>query len=259
MKIILQTVGYIGHFANIFGRVISPGAYPAFEVDITSKSNNVRRALSLKEVLDLAGGFNDPIFRKSIFDTIVVLRLDENQFFSGEFSVEYKDAAKFDVKINDQILNLSKKQKVEDLIRNYNFKSKIDKFPSINSFELQSISLRSYYHEKILAFGDLLHRVHPLAGQGFNMTIRDIQILLDIIKKNNSLGLPLNSSVNQTFEKMLKTKNLIFSSGIDLIYEFFNVERKTKNTLLSKTIQYLGKNPNINKVLKKVADKGVIL
>ena len=119
--------------------------------------------------------------------------------------------------------------------------------------------MRSYYHDKILAFGDLLHRVHPLAGQGFNMTIRDIKILLDIIKKNNSLGLPLNSSVNQTFEKMLKTKNLIFSSGIDLIYEFFNVERKTKNALLSKTIQYLGKNPNIKNILKKVADKGVIL
>jgi len=88
---------------NIFGRVVSPGAYPAFEVDITRESNNIRRALSLKEVLDLAGGFNDPIFRKSIFDTIAILRLDENQFYAKEFSVEYKDAAKFDVKINDQI------------------------------------------------------------------------------------------------------------------------------------------------------------
>ncbi len=88
---------------NIFGRVISPGAYPAFEFDIKSESNNMRRALSLKEVLDLAGGFNDPIFRKSIFDTIVILRLDENQFYAQEFSVEYKDAAKFEVKINDQI------------------------------------------------------------------------------------------------------------------------------------------------------------
>ena len=152
-----------------------------------------------------------------------------------------------------------KKENIEYLIRNYNFKYKIDKLLSISSFELQSISLRSYYNDKILAFGDLLHRVHPLAGQGFNMTIRDIKILLDIIKKNNSLGLPLNSSVNQTFEKMLKTNNLIFSSGIDLIHEFFNVERKTKNTLLSKTIQYLGKNQSINYVLKKIADKGVIL
>ena len=101
------------------------------------------------------------------------------------------------------------------MIRNYNFKYEINKFPPIYSFELQSISLRSYYKDKILAFGDLLHRIHPLAGQGFNMTIRDIKILLEIIKKKNSLGLPLDSSVNREFEETLKHKNLIFSSGIE--------------------------------------------
>ena len=46
---------------------------------------------------------------------------------------------------------------------------------------------------------------------------------------------------------------------MDLIYEIYKVERKTRNTLLSKTIQYFGKNPNINKIFKKVADTGVIL
>ncbi len=151
------------------------------------------------------------------------------------------------------------KENVENLIKNYNFKYKINKFPSVNSFELQSISLRSYYQGKFLAFGDLLHRIHPLAGQGFNMTIRDIKILLDIIKKKNSLGLSLDSSVNKEFEKMLKHKNLIFSNGIDVIHEFFNFERKTKNTFLSKTIQYLGKNQNINNIFTKVADKGITL
>ena len=39
--------------------------------------------------------------------------------------------------------------------------------------------------DNILAFGDLLHKIHPLAGQGFNMTIRDIKVLLEIIKKRN--------------------------------------------------------------------------
>ncbi len=151
-----------------------------------------------------------------------------------------------------------KKEDIENLIRNYNFKYKINKFPSIYSFKLQSINLRSYYQGKILAFGDLLHRVHPLAGQGFNMTIRDIKILLEIIKKKNSLGMPLDISVNREFEKLLKHKNLIFSSGIDLVHEFFNIERKIKNTFLSKTIQYLGKNPNINNIFTKIADKGLI-
>ena len=81
----------------------------------------------------------------------------------------------------------------------------------MNSFELKSLNLRSYYHKNILAFGDLLHRVHPLAGQGFNMTIRDTKILLEIIKKKLDLGLSLDSSVNSEFQKKIKHKNFIFS------------------------------------------------
>ena len=66
---------------------------------------------------------------------------------------------------------------------------------------MKSYVLRTYHHGNILAFGDLLHRIHPLAGQGFNMTIRDINILINIIKSKINLGLPIDSSVNNEFEK----------------------------------------------------------
>ena len=124
--------------------------------------------------------------------------------------------------------------------------------------KLNGLSLRSYYYKNILAFGDLLHKIHPLAGQGFNMTIRDIKILNDIIQNKINLGLPLDSTLNFEFEKNQKHKNYIFSSGIDLIHEFFNLERKTKNQFLSKSVQFLNKNPTINKAFTKFADKGII-
>ena len=146
-----------------------------------------------------------------------------------------------------------------NLIEQYNFKYKILKIEKINSFELKSLSLRSYYHENILAFGDLLHRIHPLAGQGFNMTIRDIKILLEIILNKDSLGLSLDSSVNYEFEKKSKHKNLIFSNGVDLIHEFFNLERKTNNKLLSRSVQLLGRNSTINKLFTKIADTGTLV
>ena len=41
-----------------------------------------------------------------------------------------------------------------------------------------------------MAFGDSLHKIHPLAGQGFNMTLRDIKILSNIIQNRIDLGLP---------------------------------------------------------------------
>ena len=120
-----------------------------------------------------------------------------------------------------------------------------------------SVNLRSYHHKNFLAFGELIHKIHPLAGQGFNMTIRDIKILLEIIQNKLDLGLPINSSVNQEFEKNTKHKNFIFSNGIDYIYEFFNYDGKIKNNLLVNSLKYVGSKNFINKMFKKIADSGL--
>ena len=149
------------------------------------------------------------------------------------------------------------KDDLNQLIRKYNFKYKIKKINKVETFDLKSCSLRNYYYKNILAFGDLLHRIHPLAGQGFNMTIRDINILMNIIKEKIDLGLPIDSSVNKQFENKLKHKNYMFSNGIDLIHEFFNLERKFNNNFFSKSVKLLGKNPSINKFFTQIADKGI--
>ena len=157
--------------------------------------------------------------------------------------------------LNDFKLN---REQIYNLIKKYNFKYKIKKIYKIDSFELKSYNLRSYHNNNILAFGDLLHRIHPLAGQGFNMTIRDLKVLIDIIKNKFELGLPIDSSVNEEFEKSLKHKNFIFTNGIDLIHNLFNLDRKIKNNLLSKSIQLIGKNYSVNKMFMKIADKGIL-
>ena len=151
-----------------------------------------------------------------------------------------------------------KEKKIDQLIKEKNFRYKIKSIDKINSFELKSLNLRSYYHNNILAFGDLLHKVHPLAGQGFNMTIRDIKILLEIIKKKLDVGLSLDSSVNSEFQKKLRHKNFIFSNGVDLIHEFFNLERKMKTNFLSKSVKLISNYPSINKMFTKIADRGVL-
>ena len=76
---------------TIYGRVTLPGEYPIFNTT------------SLKQVLDLAGGFEDPIFRKTINENIVILRRDENQFDATEFIINYEDADTFNLEINDKI------------------------------------------------------------------------------------------------------------------------------------------------------------
>ena len=91
------------------------------------------------------------------------------------------------------------------------------------------------------------------------MTIRDIKILLEVINSKQDLGLTINSSVCKEFEKKSKHKNFLFSSGIDFINDFFNFERKSSARILSKSVQFFGKNIYINKFLKRIADQGIFI
>ena len=152
-----------------------------------------------------------------------------------------------------------KKIQINDLIRKFNIKYKINRINKINRFKLSSSNLRSYYHQNILAFGDLLHRIHPLAGQGFNMSIRDIKSLIEIIENKINLGLNLDSSICEEFENKNKHKNYVFSNGIDFIYEFFNIENNINNNILSKIVKVFANNKISNKFLIKLADEGLLI
>ena len=179
------------------------------------------------------------------------------QIFTSKGPLAFLPISKFETSV---VYSVKGNQKInfKDLIRSYNKFYNILHINNFSRFELQMSNLRNYYHDNILAFGDLLHKIHPLAGQGFNMTLRDIKIFSEIIQKKINLGLPLNESVNEEFEKKSKHINYIFSNGIDFIYELFNFERKTKSKILSKTIKFFGSNSNFNKKFIKIADNGFL-
>ncbi len=90
-KIIIRSITSVNNQVEVLGRVKSPGYYPANDI-------------FLKSVLDLAGGFDDPIYRKSIFDSeIIVLRKNKSDFYSEEFKVSYKSSDNFELYPGDKI------------------------------------------------------------------------------------------------------------------------------------------------------------
>ena len=163
-----------------------------------------------------------------------------------ETSVVYSAKGKIDLDLNN-------------LLRSYNTKYNIKKINSFLKFKLTSSNLRSYYHKNIIAFGDLLHRLHPLAGQGFNMTIRDIKEISQLILFKQENGLDLDTSICSDFEKNTKSKNYLFSNGVDFIYEIFNFQNKIDNSSISRSIKFLGKNKIINKFFINFADRGIVI
>ena len=140
-----------------------------------------------------------------------------------------------------------------DQIKNSNFSYRIS---AIESFPIYLNLKTRYFKKNVLILGEGIHTIHPVAGQGFNLVIRDIIKLYNLIKKNTSLGIQIkNSHILGDFYQVRKSENTLFGIGIDLTNNFFKHRmfvNQAKNILLDNIKKY-----NSLKILaKKISDKG---
>ena len=107
------------------------------------------------------------------------------------------------------------------------------------------------------AFGDVLHQVHPLAGQGFNMTLRDLVHLKKILSNKVSLGLDIgNSDTLSEFSNVTQPRNFVYSIGIDFLKHSFSSENYIAKNFRNKIISDLNKNHFAKDIFYKLADEG---
>ena len=139
-------------------------------------------------------------------------------------------------------------------------KSKQDiNISNIQSYPI-SLSLRRQYHQKnILILGEGLHTIHPVAGQGFNLVLRDIKKLKEIIKYYAGLGISIkNSYALNDFYNSRKPENIIMSLGVDVTHSFFK-----QNKYLDPFKEIIVKNIKNNEILKKfskiISNRGLSL
>ena len=148
-------------------------------------------------------------------------------------------------------------KKIVEIFNKYNSFYSLTNISKIEKFNLSFEMLRNYTHNNILAFGDLIHRIHPLAGQGFNMTIRDIKIISKIINHKISLGLPIDISVAEDFQVSTRHLNYLYGKAIDGIYEFFRLDSNIKNSISKPIFKILNKNSIFKKYSNILSDKGL--
>ena len=130
--------------------------------------------------------------------------------------------------------------------------SKIDCFPIYFKFN------RNFFKNNIFAIGESAYNVYPIAGQGFNLVLRDIEKLHKKIKASISLGIQIKDSLifNDLYLDR-KPENFLYGLGIDLTQKFFRYNKLTepiKNNLLKD----IGKFSFLKKIGLKITDKGII-
>ncbi len=184
---------------------------------------------------------------------------EATQIFTKYGPLAFLPLSKTKTSIVFSILNNSKinENGVFNLIKKYNFAYVIKKINKFEKANIKFVMSRNYFYKNILFFGDMLHTVHPLAGQGFNMTIRDISILSHLIDEKIELGLELDKSLIQDFQKKTRHFNFTFGIGIDFIHEFFKFDNKINNLLSSTIFSVFGKNKLLKKYVNLIADKGI--
>ena len=78
--------------------------------------------------------------------------------------------------------------------------------------------------------GNIAHNIHPIAGQGLNLSIKDISLFVEIMSKYTSLGYEVNNRmVLKEFDQLRKIDNAAYSFGTLALDKIL----KSKNTFLS--------------------------
>lgn len=136
---------------------------------------------------------------------------------------------------------------------------KIKSVENIQSFPINLNLKTKYFKKNVLILGDGLHAVHPMAGQGFNLVLRDIKKLDELMSKSLKLGLLFRHSLLlQDFYNTRKPENNLFGLGINLTNLFFK-----DNIFLHNFKKGILNNINnfslIKKISQSIADRGMPL
>ena len=132
----------------------------------------------------------------------------------------------------------------------------------LDVIDIKKYRLNFEYSKKIISksivlIGDAAHSLHPIAGQGLNLSIKDIIALKEKIKLFKYLGYSLgNQIILNDFQNERQADNAIFTFSTN----YFDEILKSRNFLINKISNFglisLDKNNLIkNKIIKSATGK----
>jgi 2-octaprenyl-6-methoxyphenol hydroxylase len=91
------------------------------------------------------------------------------------------------------------------------------------SYPLTMVLADSYVRERFALTGDAAHGIHPIAGQGFNLGVRDAAALAEVLVDASRAGLDLGSmEVLERYARWRRFDNLLLSTFMDGLTRLFS-------------------------------------
>jgi len=157
---------------------------------------------------------------------------------------------------------VSNKKYLSKFINNH-FKELFKEIISIS--EINKFNLNYSFNElkdskRTLLFGEIANKIHPIAGQGWNMTLRNIFSLIKVIKYSINLGLEVGNDIFiKKYLDETNLNNLAFATLIDGIRKIFDIRIDSYAAIRKNTLSNLDKNFFIKKNFINIANKGLFI
>ena len=130
----------------------------------------------------------------------------------------------------------------------------------INKFNLNYVLNELKDSKRTLLFGEIANKIHPIAGQGWNMTLRNIFSLIKVIKYSINLGLEIGDDIFiKKYLDETNLNNLAFATLIDGIRKIFDIRIDSYATTRKNILSNLDKNFFIKKNFINIANKGLFI
>ena len=136
----------------------------------------------------------------------------------------------------------------------FNFVGEIQKIVDTQIFDLSAHINIKFYEERIVYIGDAAHSLHPIAGQGWNLGVKDIKNLSHIVKKNISLGMDLgNSNLCKNFHDIaFKDAFLLYQITNNLNKIFMN-DSFLIDSIRRNGFSFIERKPKLKKLITNYA------
>jgi 2-octaprenyl-6-methoxyphenol hydroxylase len=130
----------------------------------------------------------------------------------------------------------------------------------INKFNLNYSFNELKDSKRTLLFGEIANKIHPIAGQGWNMTLRNIFSLIKVIKYSINLGLEIGNDIFiKKYLDETNLNNLAFATLIDGIRKIFDIRIDSYASTRKNILSNLDKNFFIKKNFINIANKGLFI
>ncbi len=116
------------------------------------------------------------------------------------------------------------------------------KIISIEKHNLKFVYAKRLRSKNIVLLGNIAHNIHPIAGQGLNLSIKDIALFLKLMTKYRSIGYRVNNNVVlEEYEINRKLDNAAYSFGTFLLNDILSSNNQLINFTARKGIRLADK------------------